>query len=291
MKLKINKKLINQLTAGILAGTMIISLTGCKNLDRKGKNQIADDEKLQDYLYGYYLEDSDLAQYYVIKTDDSKLRIVDIDNKSVYSSREYGPEDSIHDDLYKYMDENLIKSESTYTESDIINLEKYINGEDNYEILPKNTQLENKNIIEPNKWYYYEDFAYHADAQYIEIIFVDDKAERICRRIIEDSGSTSTGNILIDIIDGRKITPTYKGIIHRKETNTVNNFYEGKNVECVQITDLLDDASKNTLTSDEILEIYYSIAGKSKEEVKEIINNIFFPTKGKELILTPTEHK
>ena len=80
-------------------------------------------------------------------------------------------------------------------------------------------------------------------------------------------------------------------MIHRKETTTVNNFYEGKNVECVQITDLLDDASKNILTSDEILEIYYSIAGKSKEEVKEIINNMFFPTKGKELILTPTEHK
>ena len=289
MKLNINKKLINQLAAGILAGTILMSLAGCGKTDRKVKGQVGENEKLQDYSYGYYLEDSDFAKYYVIETEDSKLRIIDIDNNSVYSSRKYSSENPIYDDLYKYMNEDLIKAESTYSESDIINLEKYINGENTYEILPKNTQSENKNIVEPNKWYYYKDFAYHADVQYIEIVFVDNKAERICRRIIEDSGSTSSGNVLIDIIDGRRIAPTYLASFHKKETATADNYYEDQETECIQLTDLLDNASKDTFTSDEILELYYTIVGKTKDEVIEIINNMYFPEKGKELILTPTE--
>ena len=37
--------------------------------------------------------------------------------------------------------------------------------------------------------------------------------------------------------------------------------------------------------------ILFYLGEKSKEEVEEIINNMFFSTKEKELILTPTEHK
>lgn len=261
-KLRLNKKAL----AGIMSGFMLLSFTGCSN-----GHFWANENKTQESNF-YYLNSSVFDDVYVFEDDEVK-RIVDKRGKSIYSYEKYNnKDDSYNEDIYKYLDSELINV-STYTKSDWINLEKYINGNDTYDLLPKGNKYEELLISDNIEYRTISCLScwYDGSISEIEVMFIDGKVDRIVRRLKEEDN----GNKTIDIISNRVIAPDYKIVNVSKLTTIDNKNLSNKEIKFIPITDIMNETSKNEFTGQEVVDIFYDIYGKSLDDVKLIINEMY----------------
>lgn len=261
-KVKINKKVLLKIITIFLTESITFTLCGCQS--------ISDEKKLEKHKYGLCLDTSNMGEYFVTQDEQQILRIINNSSKSVYCDKKY-PNENIND-LYKYMNEELLLAAEDYQEIDYINLEKYINGENTYYLLPQTTNGADDKIIDNEKWYVTKgNYSGKADLGYVEIMLVNGKIDRICRRVIEDSNKKSN-DVLIDIISGRKIYPNTKAV---SEFVIDNMTYENSEIQFIPFTDLFTKGVKEAYSTNEIVEIYYQIVGKTKEEAQCIVSNTY----------------
>lgn len=265
-KIRINKKIGVRGLSLALTGTLILSMAGCytgtttKYMEEKGYTNLEGR-----YIKGYYLKDSAFDNLYVIETEDGKKRIVDNIYNSVYSTELYYNKQARLSDLYLYLDaETLNTMDADYTGADYVNLEKVVNGEADSSILPSSELNNGDLIIAPDMYYQYgnsESNCYYTSLSEIQIFFLEEKAYKITRKCGNSDES-------IDIISGSDVNPNTKAGL-----NTSFNYYslDYKNYEYVNITDLFPEIIKEEYTGEELIQLYYLIVGKTKEEIKEAL--------------------
>lgn len=264
-KIRVNKKIGLRGLSLALAGTLILSMTGCstgrttKYMEENGYTCLEGR-----YIKGYYLKDSAFDNLYVIETNDGKKRIVDNKYNSVYSTELYKNNDSKLSDLYLYLDaEALNTMDANYTSTDYVNLEKIINGETDSSILPS-SKLNNEDlIIAPDMYCQHREgkYNYYTSLSEIQIFFLEEKAYKITRKC-GDSGES------MDIISGSAVNPEADITL-----NTTFDYFslDNKNYKYVNITDLFPEIIKEEYTGEELIQLYYLIVGKTEEEIKEAL--------------------
>lgn len=272
--LKVNKKILKGICAFTLVGTCLLSTTGCSNGIPQGK--IAESGYLEGKYVsgGYYLLDTSFEGLLAIEVD-GKLKIVDEELKSIYSNETYDGDSYDSDmvvEVYKFLNPKLV-SVNDLSNKDFINIEKYINGE-KVDELSKLSKVSYKDLIIDDYKYYDKKSDinwYQADLSEIEVFFLDGKADRIvrCLKCYRNTGNTERA---MDIISGAIVDPSYDSL---SKTSTFDRYAykdQGHNeYEFVPISDLFPEIIKTRFTGDDIVELFYLIQGRTKDEVKAVL--------------------
>lgn len=267
--LKVNKKLITKGLGFALAGTLLFSTASCAN----GTFRLGEQEELEKYSYGYYMQDHCLENMLVVELENGKYKIIDDETLgSVYSDEKY--DEGKKTELYEHLNADLLKIESV-SRKDLINIEKYINGNKNIDFSSIPKLKADGNLIESGKVFYNNGTKLYTDANIseVEILFLDGKASRIVRRS-EEKNTFTIGDEAIDIISGNIVHPSYSGISQTStfgENRMKNLGY--KEYTFIPLIDFFDELTKDVYTGMEVVELFYMIQGKTEEEIKEILNN------------------
>ena len=264
------KKLISKGMGFALAGTLLFSTASCSN----GTWSLGNQELLENYSNGYYMQGHCLKDMLVVEIEEGKFKIVDEDLKSVYSNEKYTS--GKRTELYEHLNKTLLHTK-TVNKTDLMNIEKYINGSEDVDLSYLKKEQPNNLLIENDKVFMEEQSTYYIDAglSEVEVLFLDGKASRIVRRTEEENKSVNTNadNETIDIISGNKVHPGYAGPKKYSTFAYANMDRNGyREYEFIALSDLMTSIVKDEYTADEVVELFYMIQGKTKEEVIEILS-------------------